>query len=798
MGVAGPKDICMPQAPAKDLVVVQLDVVEHSAGVYYLTCQSPFGETNFRLEIPGTGDDLAGRLQTVETNVLRSGAQLITRGSAGRLEAPIRQLGTDLCDAILHDESRELFEISLRHAESIHAPFQLMLRIRGSTLAQLPWEFLYDRRRGDYLALNLPVVRYLDVMQPLAPVTVQLPLRILGVISHPDDRDQLEVAAEREALSAAVAPLGADQVQLHWLAGSGWEHLWRAARSEPWHILHFIGHGGFDDARGEGFLEFVDEHGGARHVYATDLGRLLHDNTSLRLAVLNACESGRAAGADTFASPAASIIRRGFPAAVAMQYEISDPAALVFAQAFYGAIAAGQPLDRAVTDARATVHMTQPGSLEWGTPVLYLRAKNANVFEVEVENAAEPAPDGPAPAEPAKAPPAEPAGDAARPAVTDTTLSKSGVEGLRRATDLMRSLASGSVRMPQAVGKASVRSPVTRSAEADPAPAPVTPPPAAPPPDPTGAGVTETHRFTHPGPVNAVVFDPVRRRVFAAGEYGEILCWDLDRARVCRCCRVADRPAAVRSLAVTRDGRYVAAVHDDRVVRIWDVDTEVVALTIRPPAGHAGRSVRISGDEGLLVIGCTGAVAVVADRHGIERMRLVHRQEADDGGGPRPPGDVYAAAFSPDSRWIATGAADGLVRIFGPDGRLVERLPHPGPVLDVAFRPDGRALGTAAADGNARLWDPHGRLRGRMSHDAEVRAVAFTADSRRLVTAGGDGTARVWGDDERATAWTSAGGPVAAVAVHPSGPFAMATAHADHTVRRWTLDDQVAGTAGAA
>ncbi|WP_203773080.1 CHAT domain-containing protein, partial [Paractinoplanes deccanensis] len=431
-----------------EVVVVQLDVIEHAPGVYYLTCQSPFGETNFRMDLP---EPETRRLQAVETNVLRSGAQLVTRGSAGRLEAPIRQLGTDLCDAVLHDESRELFEMSLRHAESTRTPFQLRLRIRGTKLAQLPWEFLWDRRRGDYLALNLPVVRYLDVMQPVAPVTVQLPLRILGVISHPDDRDALQVTAEKEALSAALAPLGDSHVRLRWLEGSGWEDLWRAARGGAWHILHFIGHGGFDETRGEGYLEFLDDDGGARHVYATDLGRLLHDNGSLRLAVLNACESGRASGADTFASPAASFIRRGFPAAVAMQYEISDPAALIFAQALYGAIASGVPLDRAMTDARTTVHMTQPGSLEWGTPVLYLRSRNADVFEVA--DASPP----PVPAE------AE--------AVTDPHLSSTGIDSIRRAKDLVRSLKAAPA---QAIGAATV----PRRAERP--PASTTPPAQAP------------------------------------------------------------------------------------------------------------------------------------------------------------------------------------------------------------------------------------------------------------------------------------------------------------------------------
>ncbi|MFI5896610.1 CHAT domain-containing protein [Actinoplanes sp. NPDC051513] len=754
-----------------EAVVVQLDLVEHAPGVYYLTCQSPFGETNFRLDLP---EPEARRLQTVETNVLRSGAQLITRGSAGRLEAPIRQLGTDLCDAVLHDESRELFEISLRHAEATRTPFQLMLRIRGNTLAQLPWEFLYDRRRGDYLALNLPVVRYLDVMQPVAPVTVKLPLRILGVISHPDDRDQLQVAAEKEALSAALAPLGDSHVRLNWLEGSGWEHLWRAARGASWHILHFIGHGGFDEARGEGYLEFVDDDGGARHVYATDLGRLLHDNGSLRLAVLNACESGRASGVDTFASPAASFIRRGFPAAVAMQYEISDPAALIFAQALYAAIASGVSLDRAVTDARTTVHMTQPGSLEWGTPVLYLRSRNADVFEVE-----------------GASPPPVPPGSVT---VTDPHMSATGIDSLRRANDLVRTLAAQPPPR-QVVGTATVppakppqakppqaKPPQAERAQAERAQAAPPPEKAPEKPRPTGYGFQETHRFTHPGPVHAVAVDPAHRRIFAAGEHGEILCWDLDRAQVCRCCRLPDRPAPVRSIAVTRDGRFVAAVHDDRLVRVWDVETETATLNFRTPGNQAGHSVRFSPDESLLVVGCSGGLAQVTDRYGRERLRLVHRPEVDNGGRMRPPGDVHAATFSPDGRWIATGADDGLLRLFGANGQIAARFPHPHAVLDVAFRSDGRILATGTADGVGRLWNARGEVQGRFNHGSAVGAVAFIADGR-LVTAGADGIARLWHDDDRPHAWTDVGGAIAAMAGRAEK--SLVTAHADHTVRVW-------------
>ena len=161
--------------PAAD-VVVQLDVIEHADGVCYVSCASPYGETTQRMQLPTQGTDLLLRLSQVEANVLRSGAQIVTRGAAGRLEAPVRELGEELCDAVLQDEARMLFEESLRQARRDNAPFRLLLKIRGPTVSQLPWEFLYDRRRGDYLALNVPVVRYLEVMQPVAPVTVTLPL----------------------------------------------------------------------------------------------------------------------------------------------------------------------------------------------------------------------------------------------------------------------------------------------------------------------------------------------------------------------------------------------------------------------------------------------------------------------------------------------------------------------------------------------------------------------------------------------------------------------------------------------
>jgi WD40 repeat protein len=195
--------------------------------------------------------------------------------------------------------------------------------------------------------------------------------------------------------------------------------------------------------------------------------------------------------------------------------------------------------------------------------------------------------------------------------------------------------------------------------------------------------------------------------------------------------------------------------------------------------------VRLSPDDALVVVGCSGGTAQVVDRHGTERLRLLHQAQLDGGGRPRSPGDVHAVAFSPDGHWIATGADDGLLRLFGSNGQVAGAFPHPRAVLDVLFRADGRVLASCAGDGAARLWNARGELGARLNHGSPVTSAAFTPGGL-LVTGGSDGRARVWRDDEHLEGWTGAGGPVTAVACRPGRPAAIATAHADHTVVVWT------------
>jgi CHAT domain-containing protein len=120
---------------------------------------------------------------------------------------------------------------------------------------------------------------------------------------------------------------------------------------------------------------------GRKHLLgASDLALLVDDHYFLRLVFLNSCEGARGSPRDAFSSTAATLVRSGIPAVVAMQYEITDRAAIEFSRSFYDAVADRLPIDAAVAEARTAVKMGS--ALEWGTPVLYLRSGDGLIFNI--------------------------------------------------------------------------------------------------------------------------------------------------------------------------------------------------------------------------------------------------------------------------------------------------------------------------------------------------------------------------------------------------------------------------------
>ena len=371
-----------------DYLDFELSVEAVPDGYAVTVVRSPAGEAKETVAFPYGELALENRLKDLKIALLSSGGGF-RRSALTEEEASVKELGSAFFDFLLAGEVRSLFNESKREAERNGRGLRLKLRVDAPELAALPWEFLHDPRSDDYLSLasDTPLVRYLPVAQPLRPLTVTPPLRILGMVASPRGYEPLNVALEQQRVERALADLqGRGLMELTWLEGGSWRALQREMRRSDWHIFHFIGHGGFDKEKDEGFLAFVDESGEAERIHASQLARLL-DKRSLRLALLNACEGARGGQYDVFSSTAATLAQRSLPAVVAMQYAISDRAAVEFARSFYEALADGLPVDAAVTEARVAMITAHPNSVEWGTPVLYMRATDGRLFEWESFNA---------------------------------------------------------------------------------------------------------------------------------------------------------------------------------------------------------------------------------------------------------------------------------------------------------------------------------------------------------------------------------------------------------------------------
>jgi hypothetical protein len=309
-------------------------------------------------------------------------------GSPG--EQLLRDVGRQLFDAVFSGEVGSAYRASYAVASERSDKLRLVLRLSDAKLASLPWEAMYDSKNDEFVCCNEPLVRHVAATSVPIPLAVKLPLRILGLVSSPSDLPLLAIDEEKARLSDALAGLVAKGlIYVEWVDRPDWDSVHAMLRDETWHVLHFIGHGEYDDDAHEGMIALVDAAGRSHMVDADRFADLLNQGGAQpRLVVLNSCQSGRTGTRDVFSSSAATLVRRGTSAVAAMQFTVSDASAVTFARGFYEWLAKGDTVDQAVRSGR--VSMLGGDSLEWVTPVLYVRGDTSRLFDISPPPAPKP------------------------------------------------------------------------------------------------------------------------------------------------------------------------------------------------------------------------------------------------------------------------------------------------------------------------------------------------------------------------------------------------------------------------
>jgi hypothetical protein len=297
---------------------------------------------------------------------------------------------------------------------------RIRLRIDDAApeLHTLPWELLRDP--GDkavvpqFLAADdaTPFSRHLVGRSPPGRPILQRPIRILVAVASPDGLAErrlspVDVTVEWQTLNSALAGL---EVELELFPRPGSGFVTRTREGEPvtigsapqpctlaalelalrtgrYHVLHFIGHGAYDEQDSQAALYMADENNRVERVLDADfaemLGRLLSetdagDDDRLRLVYLAACQSATRSPADAFRGLAPKLIAAGVPAVIAMQDAVQMDTARAFSGSFYTHLLRYGQVDRAANAARASLLSAGiPGA---AIPVLFMRLADGRLL----------------------------------------------------------------------------------------------------------------------------------------------------------------------------------------------------------------------------------------------------------------------------------------------------------------------------------------------------------------------------------------------------------------------------------
>jgi hypothetical protein len=692
----------------------RLDLVE-AENDWVIVCTSPFGGASTKIRSPFAADGLRAALSDVEKALIRSSSPVITRRAA-LVERTTREFGERLTDAVLTGDVRLLFERCREQARAQGVALRVLLAPVGPNLSRIPWEFAVDPAARDaYLALRLPVVRSPQLMEPAPPFPLSPPLRVLGVISRPADLPVLEAEREREEIAHALQGLSSD-VAVEWLPGDSWQELADAARTKAPHVLHFVGHGGFDEETDSGYIELTGPDGTAMHVSGTDLGTLVRDIPQLRLVVLNACESATCGADGLFTSTAARIMKEGVPAVVAMQYEITDPAALAFASSFYTGIARGLPVDRSMTLARENVKMTFQGSLEWATPVLFLASEEPQLFVLPDAPAVPPPP----PYRPYQPPPpAPPAPDWQR------SIREKWQTLFQTRPDQwpVPQPPSGTPSTPPQIR----RSPVVVTETGGQAES------VAPEDGPAPGELQRIRALPALGPCCDMALGPKDLVAAACADGAVRVLRALTGDLVGECVfRQGGRPLR---LAWSPWPRHVASLHEDGSAVVWDIGTEVPVRVLRGRPGHV-QSLAFSADGRWLATAGSGRFQIY-DANG-----TLAKEGPVDRSAPGSSLAVGPMCFAPDGRHLVIASVDGSVRQLDVHGRSVAMWPHPQPVTGLASARD--RIATGIVDGQVRVWSWNGQLLHRVPQSGRHSRVEISADGAWLAVVADDRSLVLW------------------------------------------------------
>jgi tetratricopeptide (TPR) repeat protein len=260
----------------------------------------------------------------------------------------------------------------------------LVIASDAADVLNLPWELLRPTD-GDHIGFdpkfsirrspwpNRPLAQFDGVLRPR-------PLRVLFMACAPKDQDPLDYEREEESLLRIIARVGPNVAFDSGDLGTFDELRDRINEFEP-HIVHLTGHGTVLDD-GLGYFCFEDESGLTDARSSVELGKLLA-GSSVQCSFISGCQTGKAPQITKLGGICQGLVSEEVPMAIGWAASIADNIATEFAFNFYKTLALGQPVNRALGQARQSIarKCEEMGYPAWTLPVLYAATTQERLFD---------------------------------------------------------------------------------------------------------------------------------------------------------------------------------------------------------------------------------------------------------------------------------------------------------------------------------------------------------------------------------------------------------------------------------
>jgi tetratricopeptide (TPR) repeat protein len=284
---------------------------------------------------------------------------------------------------------REVLEQAAKGSDFFH----MNLCHQDAEVLNLPWGTALDPVSGRMLSEVPQVFISKNVSTkekgPALPGPGGGPLKILVMISSPKDvalEGRLHYEEEERQVLRAFEPLfQAGEVQVDFTDDGSLQALRRKVELNNYHILHFSGHGDFDEEKGEGILLLEDPVSlKSMPANALDFAEaLLKPGHTIPLVVLSSCRTAKARFERGAAGITGTLMQKCIPAVVSMGLSIKDRYATFFTAYFYGEVTKKKTTEEAFAEAcRFTRELEAKDireahqdlvPLQWLIPHLYLR-----------------------------------------------------------------------------------------------------------------------------------------------------------------------------------------------------------------------------------------------------------------------------------------------------------------------------------------------------------------------------------------------------------------------------------------